>query len=80
MTASFYLWKMAPTKTYVEVEGLEYETPDRFIIEIQKWGYKSWLNHINTPTEWQRRVNIVRDGLNDLYSIGNIDINSNLFL
>jgi len=75
-----YLWKMAPTKTYIEVEGLEYETPDRFSEEIQQGGYESWLNGMNTPNEWRRRVNIVRDGLNDLHSIGDLDLKSKLFL
>lgn len=75
-----YLWKMAPTKTYIEVEGLEYETPDRFIKEIQQVGYESWLSDMNTTNEWRRRVSIVRDGLNDLQLIGNLDIKSKLFL
>ena len=71
-----YLWKIAPTKAYIEVNGLEYETPDRFVQEIEANGYESWLNSIDTPIEWRRRVNIVRDCFNDLNKIGTLNLRS----
>lgn len=55
-------WRMAENPYYVEVEGLEWETPDRFEREIERVGYETWLHSFQTPQEWEKRVHILRDG------------------
>jgi len=54
-------WRNSAEKAYVEVEGLEWETPDRYEHEIGAKGYESWLKNFMTPKEWERRNMILRD-------------------
>ena len=46
-------WKKAKNPSYIEVEGLEWETPDKYRDLIKKIGYKKWLQQFQTPTEWE---------------------------
>ena len=41
--------------TYVECEGLEFETPDRFRAEIRRIGLPAWRRALSTPAEWAMR-------------------------
>ncbi len=43
----------------VEAEGMEWETPDIYIKEIKKMGYKKWLAGFQTHDEWRRRVSYI---------------------
>jgi hypothetical protein len=47
----------------LEVEGLEWETPDQFENEIDKEGYVAWLNKFESPQEWQKRVNLIESSV-----------------
>ena len=59
-------WTLASTKQYIEVEGLEWETPDRFNLEIKKNGYDSWLKQFQNQNEWKKRIRFVREFLFEL--------------
>lgn len=57
----FVLWRENKNKIYIQVEGQEFETPDRFIDEIKKIGYNTWIETLDTGREWNRRVSIIND-------------------
>ncbi len=61
------LWKNATKKRYIEVEGHEWETPDRFLNEITKIGYNEWLKQYQTSLEWQKRVRFLHDAMEEIY-------------
>lgn len=63
------LWSIAESKKYVEVEGLEWETPDQFETEIKEMGYKNWLMKFQSANEWKKRVKFLHDGLTELYQL-----------
>src|SRR3989344_2664975 len=50
----------------MEVEGLEWETPDQFKDKIEQEGYSAWLNEFESLPEWQRRVKLIEDSTNVL--------------
>jgi hypothetical protein len=54
-------WRSAKRKTYTEVNGLEWETPDRYEVEIAAQGYAEWLNGFTNPREWKRRCSMLDD-------------------
>ena len=39
-----------------EVEGLEWETPDQFVDEINRFGYNAWLQQFESPRQWRSRA------------------------
>jgi hypothetical protein len=41
--------------TYVECEGLEWETPDRHRDQVRRVGLPAWRRALSTPTEWTLR-------------------------
>ena len=41
--------------TYVECEGLDFETPDRHRAEIRRIGLAAWRRALSTPAEWAMR-------------------------
>lgn len=44
---------------YLETEGLEWETADRFADQIGEMGYERWLREqVNTPQQWETRLRI----------------------
>jgi hypothetical protein len=46
---------------YIETEGLEFETADRFADEISAIGYAAWLDRLeNDPHEWAARFDLAR--------------------
>lgn len=46
---------------YVETEGLEFETADRFADEVSAIGYAAWLDRLeNDPHEWAFRFDLAR--------------------
>ncbi len=55
------LWVLAKKKKYNEVEGQEWETPDRYEAEIKKMGYEAWLKQFQTSEEWARRVQLLKE-------------------
>ena len=71
-TTGFYcvwpiiFWKLALKTRYIEVEGLEWESPDRFQPEISKVGYNEWLREFQSPEEWKKRVQFVQDAIDEL--------------
>lgn len=46
-----------------EVNGLDWETPDRYLKEIEKEGYEKWLLKWQSITEWSRRLEVVKNSL-----------------
>lgn len=59
-------WQSARSPGYLEVEGLEWETPDRFQKEIGKIGYDEWLAKFQTQAEWERRIKVMEDSISSL--------------
>lgn len=53
--------KISKNPEYIEVEGLEWETPDRYQKEIEEESYKKWLQKFQTLDEWKRRMKILTD-------------------
>lgn len=43
----------------IEVEGLEWETPDQFKENIQQEGYTAWLHEFESLPEWKKRVSLL---------------------
>ncbi len=68
------LWNNATKKQYVEVEGLEWETPDRFHEDINKIGYTAWVNQFQSSDEWKKRTWFIHDFLLELFDILEIKI------
>ena len=60
------LWNYAESKQYIEVEGLEWETPDRYQETIMEMGYEKWLIMLQNSSEWKMRVNLVEDCIIEL--------------
>ena len=51
------------TLAYVECAGLDWETPDRYRIEVHRQGLKAWRRAMSTPTEWSMRRAMAREFL-----------------
>ncbi|TFG15861.1 MAG: hypothetical protein EU535_00460 [Promethearchaeota archaeon] len=62
-------WNLAESKRYVEVEGLEWETPDQFKEEIDEQGYQKWLKNFQSAEEWKKRVTLLHEGLLEFYRL-----------
>lgn len=45
----------------VEVEGLEWETPDQFQDKIEKEGYIAWLSEFESLPERKKRIKLIED-------------------
>ena len=45
----------------IEVDGLEWETPDQFKDKIEQEGYSGWLNEFESLSEWEKRVKLIED-------------------
>jgi len=43
----------------MEIDGLEWETPDRYKEEIKAKGHEKWLHEFQTPQEWERRIELL---------------------
>ena len=78
-TTGFYctwpllFWQWAERKEYIEVGGLEWETPDQFEAEIDEMGYDNWLEHFQSQQEWIKRVDMLNDGLTELFNLIRVD-------
>lgn len=68
-TWPIYFWKWSLSRKYIEVDGHEWETPDRFHKEIEEIGYKQWLENFQNPAEWKKRVQMLRDCLTELNTL-----------
>lgn len=83
-TTGFYsswpliFWNLAESKRYVEVEGLEWETPDQFRDEIDKIGYEKWLEKFQSAKEWRKRVNLLHEGLLEIYQLAEFEFRGNI--
>jgi len=55
------LWRSAKKPLYLEREGLEWETPDRYQDEIRSQGYEKWRTGYQTAQEWRKRVEMLKD-------------------
>lgn len=71
-----YLWKHAESSKYLEVEGLEWETPDQYQPEILKEGYEKWLETFQSSEQWIRRVDFIRDCVEEISHIADFQIKS----
>jgi hypothetical protein len=70
-------WTLAETKKYIEVEGLEWETPDQFKEEIEMIGYDVWLEKFQSAKEWRKRVKLLHEGLLEIYQLTDLKIREN---
>jgi hypothetical protein len=61
------LKQKAPIHT-LEVEGLEWETPDQFTDKIKKEGYIAWLDEFMSLPEWKKRVALMEHSAQVLLS------------
>nr|MBI5455484.1 hypothetical protein [Candidatus Levybacteria bacterium] len=43
----------------IEVDGLEWETPDQYKEQIEKYGYSGWLTKFQSLSEWEKRVKLL---------------------
>jgi len=55
------LWRSAQRPKYVEADGLEWETPDRYQQEITQAGYDAWKDNYQNMQEWKKRNLMLRD-------------------
>lgn len=55
------LWRTASDPLYIECEGLEWETSDRFPEETRTLGSLTWKKEFQTADEWKRRTAMLRD-------------------
>jgi hypothetical protein len=55
------LWRSARSPLYIEVEGLEWETPDRYREEIKTQSHEKWKQDFQTASEWRRRTEMLKD-------------------
>lgn len=62
-------WQLAKKPRYLEVDGLEWETPDKYMKEIQKLGFQAWLLKFQTQEEWKKRCDILREGTTALLKL-----------
>jgi predicted glycosyltransferase involved in capsule biosynthesis len=60
------LWNYAESKQYIQVEGLEWETPDRYQEVIKVEGYEKWFEEFQNTSEWKMRVGLVEDSIIEL--------------
>lgn len=74
-TVGFYgawpliLWNHAKDSEYIEVEGQEWETPDRYHMEIEESGYENWSNSFQSTSEWKKRVRFVDECLEEMLAL-----------
>ena len=54
-------WINSTNPGYIEVEGLEWETPDRYQQEITQAGYDAWKENHQNMQEWKKRNLMLRD-------------------
>jgi hypothetical protein len=71
-------WNLAESKRYIEVEGLEWETPDQFRDEINKIGFDKWLEKFQSAEEWRKRVKLLHEGLLEIYQLADLKFRENL--
>lgn len=69
------LWGNASHRTYIEVEGQEWETPDRFQKEISELGYEKWLEQFQTPEEWDMRTRLLNECLTEMLDLAEYFLN-----
>ncbi len=65
-------WNIAGSKRYIEVEGLEWETPDQFRDEIDELGYEKWLLKFQSAKEWRKRLKLLHEGLLEIYQLAEL--------
>ncbi|TXT64749.1 MAG: hypothetical protein BAJALOKI3v1_170035 [Promethearchaeota archaeon] len=74
-TVGFYgawpliLWNHAKNPEYIEVEGHEWETPDRYHVEIDESGYEKWSRSFQSTSEWKKRVRFVDECLEEMMAL-----------
>ena len=56
-----FLWRSSRHPRYIEAEGLEWETPDRYRAEIKEMGLENWFRQYQTAEEWRKRTEMLRD-------------------
>lgn len=64
-----HAWQHADNPHYIEAEGLEWETPDRYREEIEKMGYETWLQSFQAPREWEKRITMLRDWIDSILTL-----------
>lgn len=53
----------------MQVEGLEWETPDQFKKEIENIGYENWIENFENADQWQKRVSLLEESLKVLKGV-----------
>lgn len=53
----------------MQVEGLEWETPDQFRKEIENMGYENWVENFENAEQWQKRVMLLEESLKVLKGV-----------
>jgi len=71
-------WNIAESKRYIEVEGLEWETPDQFKNEIIELGYEKWLIKFQSAKEWRKRVKLLHESLLEIYQLAELKFRGNI--
>ncbi len=71
-------WLSASNKKYIEVDGLEWETPDRFIEEIENLGNELWLERFQSEKEWKKRMTFINDFINEVFTIVKFNIKDSI--
>lgn len=70
------LYQRARASRYVEVEGHEWETPDRFQAEIEAEGYEAWARRFQSPAEWEKRCTMAREMLVEVQRVEELLVGS----
>ncbi|MCP4764342.1 MAG: hypothetical protein GY870_21390 [archaeon] len=73
-TWPIYLWSWSSSNKYLEVEGHEWETPDRFKKEILEIGYDNWVLKFQNSSEWKKRVRFIDECMEELFEISNFTL------
>ncbi|MHA1765463.1 MAG: hypothetical protein ACTSVK_04310, partial [Promethearchaeota archaeon] len=72
ITWPIIMWLNAKIKEYIEVEGQEWETPDKYKEKIKEIGYKKWVNNFENSREWKRRLILLQECLDEAYELATI--------
>lgn len=67
-------WSNSSERNYIEVEGLEWETPDRFIQEIKEIGYSIWIEKFQNANEWKKRIQFIDEFIRELENFTEINL------
>ncbi len=76
-TWPLYLWKHGMHPKYLEVEGLEWETPDQYQPEISREGYENWVRGFQSFEQWNKRVQFISECVEEIKCITECKLRNN---